>query len=174
MDPRRHLFLSSSITNHTSPTTCRHERALAELAQHRSAAGLPAQPDFDLEQQLSEELQQLQVSHSQLLRGCQALAGQAMQLSATAGLDGGSGFQVSQLQQPSSSDRAEAAGAPEVTMATAASSLLAEAETALKSVQAQWDQAQRIRGAERQELQLLRETQLLQQLQGTLGQQADC
>ena len=59
-------------------------------------------------------------------------------------------------------------------MATAASSLLAEAETALKSVQAQWDQAQRIRGAERQELQLLRETQLLQQLQGTLGQQADC
>ena len=128
-----------------------------------------------MEQQLSEELQQLKVSHSQLLRGCQALAGQAMQLSATAGLDSGSCFPVpQQQQQPSSSDCAGAAGAPELTMATAASSLLAEAEEALKSMQLQWDQAQRVRGAERQELRLLRETQLLQQLQGALGQQADC
>ena len=144
------------------------------MAPGRTAAGLPAQPDFDLERQLSEELQQLKVSHSQLLRGCQALAGQALQLSATAGLDSGRGFQVPQQQQPFSSESAEAAGAPELTVATAASSLLAEAEEALKSVQTQWDQAQRIRGAERQELRLLRETQLLQQLQGTLGQQADC
>ena len=101
----------------------------------------------------------MKVSHSQLLRGCQALAGQAMQLSATAGLDSGSCFTVPQQQQQSSSSvSAEAAGAAELTMATAASSLLAEAEEALKSVQMQWDQAQRVRGAERQELRLLRET----------------
>ena len=166
----RFVYLVIPSESTQVPPPCRHERALAELAQHRTAAGLPAQPDFDSEQQLSEELQQLKVSHSQLLRGCQALAGQAMQLSATAGLDH---FQIPQQQQQQS-ESAESDGAAEPTMATAASSLLAEAEEALKSVQTRWDQAQRIRGAERHELRLLRETQLLQQLQGTLGQQADC